>query len=52
MASLLRAMTLAETEEDAYVKEAVSKTVAPENKKGLQDTGCLEARRLLRTISW
>ena len=43
MASPLRAMTLAETEEDAHVEEAVSKIVAPENMRGLQDAGYLEA---------
>ena len=43
MASPLRAMTLAETEEDAHLEEAVSKTVAPENNRGLQDAGYLEA---------
>ena len=42
MASPLRAMTLAETEKDAHVEEAVLKIVAPENQKGLQDAWCLE----------
>lgn len=43
MASLLCAMTLIETEKNAHGEKTVSKIIASENKKGLQDAGCLEA---------
>ena len=41
-ASPLRAMTLAETQENAHMEEAVLEIVTPEQ-EGLRDAGCLEA---------
>ena len=43
MASLLCAMTLIETEKNTHEEKTASKIIASENKKGLQDAGCLEA---------
>ena len=43
MATPFRTITLAETEKDAHVEEAVSKVVAPKNKKSRRDAGCLAA---------
>ena len=36
-------VTLIETEKNVHGEKTVSKTIASENKKGLQDAGCLEA---------